>query len=129
MRRVSKIRENTKNPQVEQYQTLSDKNHAAARELLREGDLVQASEKLWGAAALAVKRIAAERGLSWDKHGGLWSFVSVLSKGRKDGEIIRLFYSANALHRNFYENEMTRDMVDVAADDVNTRITKISVIV
>ena len=92
---------------------------------MKEGDLVQASEKLWGAAALAVKRIAAERGLSLDKHGGLWSFVSGLSKERKDREIIRLFYSANALHRNFYENEMTRDMLDVAADDVNTLIAKI----
>ncbi len=110
---------------VEQYQTLSEKYHAEAKELLKEGDLIQASEKLWGAAALAVKRIAAERGLSLDKHGGLWSFVSALSKERKDREIIRLFYSANALHRNFYENEMTRDMVDVAADDVNKLITKI----
>jgi hypothetical protein len=35
---------------------------------LKEGDLVQASEKLWGAAALAVKRIAAKRGTKLERY-------------------------------------------------------------
>lgn len=61
---------------VEQYQTLSEKYLAEAKELLKEGDLVQASEKLWGAAALIVKMVAAKRGLKLEQHGGLWVFIN-----------------------------------------------------
>ena len=42
---------------------LSDKYLADGMKLLKAGDLVQASEKLWGAAALTVKVVAAKRGL------------------------------------------------------------------
>ena len=55
---------------------LSEKYLAEAKELLKEGNLVQASEKLWGAAALTVKMVAAKRGLKLEQHGGLWVFVN-----------------------------------------------------
>lgn len=56
---------------VEQYQTLSDKYLREGKEFLSKGDLVQAqpfkkaltenaSLKLWGASATAVKSVAAE---------------------------------------------------------------------
>jgi len=67
---------------VEHYRALSEKYLAEAKELLKEEDLAQASEKFWGASALAVKRIAAERGLKLEQHGSLWDFVSKLSKER-----------------------------------------------
>jgi len=47
-------------------QTLSDKYLNEGKELLKEGDLVQASEKLWGAAALTVEMVAAKRRLKLD---------------------------------------------------------------
>jgi hypothetical protein len=53
---------------AEHYQTLSEKYLAEAREFLGKGDLVQASEKLWGAAALAIKTAAAKRGLKLERH-------------------------------------------------------------
>jgi len=63
---------------------LSEKYLAEAKEFLDKGDLVQASEKLWGATALTVKTIAAKRGLKLEKHGSLWYFVSEISKEKKD---------------------------------------------
>ena len=54
---------------VEHYQFLSEKYLDDARELLKKGDLVQASEKFWGATALTIKMLAAKRGL---KFGGAW---------------------------------------------------------
>ena len=47
---------------VEHYRLLSEKYLAEAREFWGKGDLVQTSEKLWGAASLAVKMAAAKRG-------------------------------------------------------------------
>jgi len=111
---------------VEQYQTLSEKYFNDGKELLKEGDLVKASEKLWGAAALTVKMVAAKRGLKLEQHGSMWAFVSEISREKKDRGIIRLFYSANALHRNFYENEMTEEMVGIAVEDVEKLITKLT---
>jgi len=43
---------------VEHYQSLSEKYLGEARELLKKGDLVQASEKFWGATALTIKMLA-----------------------------------------------------------------------
>ena len=68
-------------------------------------DLVQTSEKLWDAAALAVKMVAAKRGLKLEAHR-MWDFVSRLSRESRDEEIITFFHVANSLHRNFYENQM-----------------------
>lgn len=60
---------------VEHYGALSEKYIAEAKELLSKGDLVRTSEKLWGAVAHAVKRIAAKRGTKLEKHGSLGLFV------------------------------------------------------
>jgi len=42
---------------VEHYQALSDKYLEEAKELLKKGDLIQASEKFWGATASAIKMV------------------------------------------------------------------------
>jgi len=110
---------------VEQYKALSKKYLAEAKEFLGKGDLVQASEKLWGASALAVKMVAARRGLKLEKHGSLWRFVNSISKESGDKDIVRFFGEVNALHRNFYENEMERETVEIMAEDVEKFIAKL----
>ena len=110
---------------VEHYQALSEKYLEEARELLKKDDLVQASEKFWGASALAVKRIAASRGLKLEKHGAIWSFVSRLSRERRDNELILLFHAANGLHKNFYENELDQKAVEITVESVEKLIEKL----
>ena len=106
-------------------QELSEKYLEEAKELLSKGDLVQASEKLWGASALAVKRIGAEKGLKLEEHGGLWSFVNLLAMQSGDKDLTTLFHVANSLHRNFYEDEMKRETVEIAAKNIEQLITKL----
>ncbi len=110
---------------VEHYQALSDKYFDEAKEFLEKDDLVQTSEKLWGASALAVKRIGAKRGLKLEEHGGLWSFVNLLAMESGDKDFTTLFHVANSLHRNFYENEMKRETVEIAAENIEKLITKL----
>ena len=110
---------------VEHYHVLSEKYFAEAREFLNKGDLVQTSEKLWGAASLAIKMTAAKRGLKMEKHGSLWEFVSKLSDESGDNDFIRLFYTANALHRNFYENQMNQKALEIASKDIEQLIAKL----
>jgi len=110
---------------VEHYQALSERYLGEAKNFLEEEDLVQASEKLWGAAALIVRSVAAKRGLKLEKHGSLWSFIDKLSAENRDEEIVRFFAVANGLHRNFYENQMTRRTVEIALKDVERFIKKL----
>jgi hypothetical protein len=108
-------------------QTLSEKYLAEGRKLLKEGDLdlVQASEKLWGATALAIKMVAARRGLLLEQHGGLWVFINMLATESGDEDIVTFFNAANTLHRNSYENEMARETVEINARHVEELIKKL----
>lgn len=110
---------------AEHYQSLSEKYLGEAREFLGREDLVQTSEKLWSAAALAVKAEAAKRGLKLERHGSLWNFVSKLSKESKDEEIITLFTAANGLHRNFYEDQMNKESLEISARNIERLIGKL----
>ena len=49
-----------------------------------------------------------------DKHGSLWRFVSRLSRESGDKDLIMLFHAANGLHKNFYENELDKEAVELA---------------
>ena len=75
-----------------------------------------ASQKLWGATALAIKTVVAKRGLKLRKHDSLWEFIDKLSEESGDEDLITFFNGANALHRNFYENEMTQRAVEITAN-------------
>jgi len=60
-----------------------------------------------------------------EKHGALWGFVDRLSIERGDEELFNFFGEANALHRNFYEDEMTHKAIEVIARDIEKLTTKL----
>ncbi|MCH8280402.1 MAG: PaREP1 family protein [Chloroflexi bacterium] len=101
--------------QGEEHSNISRDFLAKAEEALAENDLLQASEKGWGAAAHMVKCIAESRGWRHDGHRALYSAVNVLAHETGDPDIRVLFSVASALHSNFYENWMPQEMV---ADDL-----------
>ena len=84
---------------------------AQAREELERGDVRQASEKGWGAAAQMVKAVAERRGWEHRTHAALFRVVSDLAEETADDEIRDLFAVANSLHINFYENWNTAENV------------------
>ena len=86
------------------YREASRRLLTQAHAELEVGDLRQASEKAWGAAALMVKAAATMRGWEHDQHRHLWIAAEDLSNEANDNEIHTLFVVANALHANFYEN-------------------------
>jgi len=82
-----------------------------ADEALRQHDLLQASEKGWGAAAHMVKGVAERRGWRHGGHRELYQVVNGLEQESGDSEFRVLFNAASALHSNFYENWMPREMI------------------
>ena len=84
-----------------------------ARSYLAEGDLLQASEKGWGAAARMVKAVAETRGWRHRTHGDLHRAVGRLAEESADQRLRSRFRSASALHQNFYEGNMRAATVAV----------------
>ena len=96
-----------------------------ARTEFDAGDLEQASEKAWGAAAMMVKAVAERRGVPNESHNGLWDVVNDLSKQTGDRQLRRLFHVANGLHKNFYENRLKVESVTDGIDDMEEFVGKV----
>ena len=85
-----------------------------ARVELEKGDVRQAAEKLWGAAALAVKAYALWReGRRLASHGELWEYVGKMMD-ELGGWVYDAWMSANGMHTCFYEGWCTERHVKEA---------------
>ena len=76
---------------------------ARARGYLADDDLLQASEKGWGAAAQMVKAVAEARGWNHSGHRQLHQTVRCLVEETDQSELRDRFSAANTLHANFYD--------------------------
>ncbi|KPV62284.1 MAG: Archaeal PaREP1/PaREP8 family protein [Candidatus Bathyarchaeota archaeon BA1] len=110
---------------VKHHLELNRKYLSEGESLLAKGDPVQASEKLWGAAAEMVKAVAADRGMELRTHADLWMFITKLRDELNDPEITRLFSIAGMLHQNFYEASMTLEAVRDSAESIKQFINKL----
>ena len=84
---------------------------------LAEGDLLQASEKGWGAAAQMVKAVAETRGWRHSTHGDLYHVVDLVAEELSDPRVQNLFRSVSALRQNVYEDYMPETGVSTGIDD------------
>jgi uncharacterized protein (UPF0332 family) len=78
---------------------------------LKSGELRQASKKIWGARALAIKAHAlAKKGLRLESHADLWAYKNEVAE--ELGSWVRTaFKLAGSMHKNYYENLATREDV------------------
>jgi len=96
-----------------------------ARAYLAEDDLLQASEKGWGAAAQMVKSVAEARGWPHNGHHELWRAVNRLVDETEDPTIRTAFGLAGALHTNFYEGWLPRENVEDYLAHVDELVSKL----
>jgi PaREP1/PaREP8 domain containing family protein len=92
---------------------------------LQKGDLRQASEKVWGACALAIKaHAAARKRLVPKSHADLWLYKDEVAN--ELGEWIRgAFLMADSMHKNFFEGLATAMDVAVALGEVEKLVKAI----
>ncbi len=108
------------------YQEASWTLLAQSEAELAQGDIRQASEKGWGAAAQIVKAVAQQRGWPHQRHAALFRVISSLAEETGDDQLRNLFQVANSLHTNFYENWDTADNVSAALADVRLLVDKLA---
>ncbi len=95
---------------------------------LSAGDLRQASEKGWGAAAQMVKAVAEQRGWRHGSHEDLFVAKDRIVDEIRDSAIRNHFLAAAALHTNFYEGWFTEADVRANLDDVQKLVRRLQLL-
>ena len=73
------------------------------------GEVLQSSEKLWGAAAHAVIAVAQSRDWRHSKHRHLKSAARRLANELRDASFASGFSAAERFHANFYHGFMPKE--------------------
>ena len=110
---------------AEQYRSTSLHLYDQAIEELEAGDLLQASEKLWGAAAQALKSVAERRGWNHNSHAQFFNVLAALRDDTQNENLRRYFDAAAQLHTNFYENWLDEQGIRERAADVRRFIDEL----
>ncbi len=105
---------------TEDYRQQAREFLAYSREFLAAGNLHQASEKGWGAAAWMTKAAATAQGWEYNKYD---QFSVVLNKARQltgDDRIRSLRSIANELHGNYYKRKflLSADSIELDLDSM-----------
>ena len=111
--------------QSQEHILISRDFFAKAHDALAQHELLQASEKLWGAVAHMVNAVAEERGLEHSGHRELFQVVNHLANESGDLELRHLLHNANSLCSNFYENWMAQDWIEAGAQQVSQLLEKL----
>ena len=109
----------------EKYAAMSQRYIEQAEEEFQKGDLGQASNKAWGAAALALKSIAERRGWNHNKHGLLYDISGQMADELGLPGMRARFRSANAMHQNYYEDWMAVDEVRDGIEDAKAYLREL----
>ena len=90
-----------------------------ARVQLADGERLQAAEKMWGAAAQALKAVGEQRGWIHDGHPNLFDIGEHLGRefGRED-EFSGYLAQAEYMHKNFYQNDRSETAIRSAINSV-----------
>ena len=115
--------------------TTSERYRSAAHTLydqaiveLEAGDLRQASEKFWGAAAQAMKSVAERKEWRHRSHRHFHDALDLMEDERDHEDIVRWFGLAETLHINFYEDRASAETIGIIAQDVRRLIDRLELI-
>ena len=109
----------------ERYRSAANTLYDQAEIELAAGDLRQASEKFWGAAAQAMKSVAERHGWEHKSHADAYGVVNNLTRLTGDRRIRSWFNSADVLHSNFYEDWMDEEDVRELSGDIRQLIDRL----
>ena len=107
---------------IERHTDHSREMLAHAGEMLAQGDSLQASKQIWGAAAKRLKEIAVERGWPCESRADGTVIARHIARQTGKRRIPLLFSVAVVTHQNFYEDCMSTDELAERLDDIRRLI-------
>ena len=90
-----------------------------------KGDLVQASEKYWGAVTALLNAVGEVEGLPHYAHRDLKEITIHLSEKEGDPEYSRLFSSVETLHANYYHDFLRGKTFEAHVEDAEKLIERL----
>ena len=112
--------------EIENHVETAERFLRHAEEEFESGDMLQASEKAWGAVAHYLKSVAKFRGWRNRSHSDLSDIVLDLAQETGDPDRIGTLYrSVGALHTNFYEDWFSDQMVAGGIEDARELIDRL----
>ena len=110
---------------AKEYIEASEELLAEARKELEKGNVRQATEKVWGSAALAVKAyVSWKDGKRLTSHKELWKYKRKLEEELGDW-VYDAWMAANGMHTCFYEDWCTEKDVEEALTRVKKLVEEI----
>ena len=91
--------------EVADYESQARDFLASSRDFLATGNLHQASEKAWGAAAHMAKAVAVAQGWEYESHSDFSEVMYQASRLANNPRIRQIRSVANELHHNFYRRK------------------------
>lgn len=111
-------------------ESTSEKHTRLAHQLLGDakreiaaGDLVQGSEKLWGATGQALKAYCASRGLPYSKYAHRRHAHFEMADRLNNPFIRTAFGVAESCHANFYNDWMEQEHLDSYVPDIEELVS------
>ena len=108
----------------EHFQTAQDFLAASDSEFAA-GDILQGSEKLWGAAAHAVMAVAQQRGWRFGDHRSLQAAANRLADELHEPRLAEQFSVAQKFHANFYHDFMQDYEIDRDRPSVHLFVNRV----
>lgn len=110
---------------VEKYRKQGLSYLANASKMMEANEADKAAELLWGSVAKALKAVARKKGFTLRTHSQLRDFARSLALELGDMDLFRDFQLASSLHSNFYESELSRGDVALAALNIRALVGKL----
>ena len=104
---------------IESHAVHRDRLIDHARRMLRDGDRLQACEKIWGAAAHGLKVVADRRDWPYTLHSDGRVIASYLGKLSGSKDLPRLFSHLEGLHRSFYADSFSLQEIEERLPDAD----------
>ena len=95
----------------ERYEEISRRLLQQAQDELDKGDVLQASDKVWGATAHAIKSVCQRMGWNHHAHNHLSAAANYVASGLNRDDLMEAFGFLEAMHSNFYEHQKEADQV------------------
>ena len=95
----------------ERYEEISHHLLVQAQEELEKGDILQASDKVWGATAHAVKAVCQRMGWNHHAHNYLSAAANYIASQTGRDDLRLAFGYLEALHANYYEHQRGSDEI------------------
>ena len=95
----------------ERYEEISRHLLDQAQDELNRGDILQASDEVWGATAHAIKAVCQCMGWNHHAHDHISAAANYVSSGLRRFDLMEAYGFLEAMHTNYYEHQKEADEV------------------